>query len=130
MRFICDENCRIEREGDDSMIVNIKIRFCNFEVYFVYCFKIVLFCGNEFILVSEVDVLYFVEKVLVFGEEILRVYVDFLKGISEDGMILLLVVNVVEEICEGFFGRRILLIFYMLRCFLGDIWFYLDSLGV
>ena len=129
-RLIRDENCRIEREGDDSMIANIKIRLRSLEVYSVYRLKTTLFCGNEPIPASEADVPYFVEKALVSGEETSRVYVDSLKGTSEDGMTSLLVANAVEEICEGLLGRRTLLIPHMLRCPLGAIWSHLDSLGV
>ena len=112
------------------MIANIKIRLRSLEVYSVYRLKTTLFCSNEPIPASEADVPYFVEKVLVSGEETSRVYVDSLKGTSEDGMTSLLVANAVEEICEGLLGRRALLIPHMLRCPLGAIWSHLDSLGV
>ena len=129
-RLIRDENCRQEREGDDNMMANIKIRLRSLEVYSVYSLKTTLFCNDEPIPASEADVPYFVDKMMVSGEETSRVYINALTERSEDDITTLLVSSVVEEICEGLLGRRALLIPHMLKCPLGAIRSHLDNLSV
>ena len=111
-------------------MANIKIRLRSLEVYSVYSLKTTLFCNDEPIPASEADVPYFVDKMMVSGEETSRVYINALTERSEDDITTLLVSSVVEEICEGLLGRRALLIPHMLKCPLGAIRSHLDNLSV
>lgn len=79
---------------------------------------------------SEEEVKYFLDKVVVFDEEIWWVYVNVIFVMDEIIFVILLVFSVIVEICLGFLGIKVVFIFVMLYCFFGDIWFLLDNMGV
>ena len=130
LRLIRDENCRLKRDVNDNLIENIKKRLCSIELFAVNSLKTSLFCDEDLIPESEASIPYFVDKVVVSGEEISRVYVNAATGTNEIAKTILLVSGVVEDICAGLLGRRALLIPHMLSCPLSDIWSLLDSMDV
>lgn len=57
-------------------------------------------------------------------------YVNVVEEMDEFFSIIFLVFNVIVEMYGGFFGKKAVLIFEMLRCFFSKIWFLLDILCI
>ena len=130
IRLIRDENCRLKRDIDDGVIEDIKRGLRRIELCVVKDLKTTLFSEEGPIPESEAEVKHFLDKVVVSGEEMWKVYVNVASTMDESTSAIALVSRVVVQICGGLLGMMAVVIPEMLRCPLSDIWSLLDSIGV
>lgn len=91
--------------------------------------EIKLMCNGIFILGSEVEVLFFVEKVLKVGKVFWKVYII----VEEDvmvGKIFLVLIEVILEVCEGLLWYIVMFILEMLCVDFIEIWLILDNMKI
>lgn len=91
--------------------------------------EIKLMYNGIFILGSEVEVLFFVEKVLKVGKVFWKVYVI----VEEDvivGKIFLVLIEVILEVCEGLLWYIVMFILEMLCVDFIEIWLILDNMKI
>ena len=130
IRLIRDANCRQKRDVDDGVIENIGRRLRRIELCVVKSLKTTLLSEEVPIPESEAEVKQFLDKVVVCGEEIWRVYIDVASAVDESSSAISLVSSAVVQICGGLLGMMAVFIPEMLRCPLSNIWSLLDSVGV
>lgn len=91
--------------------------------------EIKLMYNGIFILGSEVEVLFFVEKVLKVGKVFWKVYII----VEEDvivGKIFLVLIEVILEVCEGLLWYIVMFILEMLCVDFIEIWLILDNMKI
>ena len=115
---------------DEGTIANVENGLRSIELCAVESLKTSLFHNNELIPGSEKDVTYFKERVIVCGNEKVRVYLKSVKGMVDDDSVTSLVAQLIEEIYGELLGSKAVLIPEMLRCPLADIWPILDRAGI